>query len=153
MRRFAEWPDQCENAPMRELLKITGITLLAGLILVGNAGSQQTPASNPPKTPPAKVQAPAPKTPEAAPPKAPAAKTGQAAALGKAPAAKTLTLATPKDKASYAIGMNIGNGLHRDSVDVDPNIVLEGLKVALAGGKALLTDDELIRIRKNETVE
>jgi FKBP-type peptidyl-prolyl cis-trans isomerase len=38
--------------------------------------------------------------------------------------------------------MNIGRGLHRDSVDVDPNILLQGLKDALGGGKALLTDDE-----------
>jgi len=117
--------------------------VVAGLILAGNARAQQTPASNPPKTPPTKAQVPAPaKTPEAAPAKAPAAKTGQAAAPGKAPAPKSLTLTTPKDKASYAIGMNIGNGLHRDAVDVDPNVLLEGLKVTLAGGKALLTDDE-----------
>jgi FKBP-type peptidyl-prolyl cis-trans isomerase len=128
---------------MRKLLKITEIIVVAGLMLAGNAGAQQAPASNPPKTPPAKAQVPAPtKTPEAAPAKAPAAKTSQAAAPGKAPAAKSLALTTPKDKASYAIGMNIGNGLHRDSVDVDPNILLEGLKVTLAGGKALLTDDE-----------
>jgi FKBP-type peptidyl-prolyl cis-trans isomerase len=128
---------------MRKLLKITEIIVVAGLILAGIAGAQQAPASNPAKTPPAKAQAPAPaKTPDAAPAKAPAAKTGQAAAPGKAPAAKSLALTTAKDKASYAIGMNIGNGLHRDSVDVDPNILLEGLKVTLAGGKALLTDDE-----------
>jgi FKBP-type peptidyl-prolyl cis-trans isomerase FklB len=113
------------------------------MMLHGNTRAQQTPASNPPKTPPAKNQAAAPaKTPSAAPAKAPAAKAGSATVAGKAPAAKTLALTTPKDKASYAIGMNIGNGLHRDSVEVDPNILLEGLKATLAGGKALLTDDE-----------
>ena len=53
-----------------------------------------------------------------------------------------MTLTTPKDKQSYAIGMNIGKGLHRDSVDVDPNVLAQGLKDALAGGKTLLTDDE-----------
>jgi FKBP-type peptidyl-prolyl cis-trans isomerase len=127
---------------MRKLLRITGIIVVAGLTLAGTAGAQQTPASNPPKTPPTKAQAPPAKTPDGAPAKAPAAKTGQAAAPGKAPAAKSLALTTPKDKASYAIGMNIGNGLHRDSVDVDTNILLEGLKVTLAGGKALMTDDE-----------
>jgi FKBP-type peptidyl-prolyl cis-trans isomerase len=143
MRQFAEWPDQWENASMQKLLKITGIIVVAGFILVGSDGAQQTPASSPPKTPPAKAQAPAPaKTPEPAPAKAPAAKTGQGTPPGKASAGKTVTLTTPKDKASYAIGMNIGNGLHRDSVDVDPNILLEGLKVTLAGGKGLLTDDE-----------
>src|SRR5258708_2012385 len=143
MHQFAELPDRWENASMQKLIKIMGIIVVAGFILAGNAGAQQTPASNPPKTPPAKGQAPASaKTPEPAPAKAPAAKTGQATAPRKASAGKTVTLTTPKDKASYAIGMNIGNGLHRDSVDVDPNILLEGLKVTLAGGKGLLTDEE-----------
>ena len=49
---------------------------------------------------------------------------------------------TQKDKASYAIGMNIGKNLKKDSVDVDPAVMLRGLKDALAGGKLLLTDEE-----------
>ena len=52
-------------------------------------------------------------------------------------------LDTPKDKASYAIGLNIGKGMHKDAVDVDPNILLQGLKDGLAGGKVLMTDDEI----------
>lgn len=70
----------------------------------------------------------------------PAAKTGQA------PAAKSqneVALKTQKDKASYAIGLNIGRSLQKDSVDVDPDILLQGLKDALAGGKSLLSDDEM----------
>jgi FKBP-type peptidyl-prolyl cis-trans isomerase len=55
---------------------------------------------------------------------------------------KPLVLETQKDKASYAIGLNVGKNLHRDSIDVDPKIVLQGLEDALAGGKTLLTDDE-----------
>jgi len=38
--------------------------------------------------------------------------------------------------------MNLGKGLHRDAVDIDPNILLQGLKDGLAGSKTLLTDDE-----------
>ena len=38
--------------------------------------------------------------------------------------------------------MNIGKNLKRDSVSVDPAILVRGLKDALAGGKLLLTDDE-----------
>jgi FKBP-type peptidyl-prolyl cis-trans isomerase len=53
-----------------------------------------------------------------------------------------LTLKTPKDKISYAIGMNIGKGLKRDSVDVDPAILARALKDVLAGGKTLLTEQE-----------
>jgi FKBP-type peptidyl-prolyl cis-trans isomerase len=53
-----------------------------------------------------------------------------------------LTLKTQKEKASYAIGLNIGKSMHKDSVDVDPNILLRGMKDGLAGNKPLLTDDE-----------
>jgi FKBP-type peptidyl-prolyl cis-trans isomerase FklB len=78
---------------------------------------------------------------------APPAKTQStsAAKARKAPAAKSptsLALTTPKDKFSYALGMNLGTSLNRQSVPVDPNIVLRGLKDSLAGGKTLLTDDQ-----------
>jgi len=58
-------------------------------------------------------------------------------------------LKTDKDKQSYAIGMNIGKSIHRDGVDVDPNILLRGMKDALAGGKTVLTDDEAKAIMTN----
>jgi FKBP-type peptidyl-prolyl cis-trans isomerase FklB len=104
----------------------------AGLLLAAGTPAQQTPAANSPSTPP------------------PAAKPATAAKSSQAPAAKTgtaktaapLTLNTPKQKASYAIGMNIGKNLKRDSVDIDPAVLSRGLKDALAGNKLLLTDDE-----------
>ena len=52
-------------------------------------------------------------------------------------------LETEKDKQSYAIGLNVGKSLHRDDIDVDPKIVLQGLQDALADGKVLLTDDQI----------
>ena len=39
-------------------------------------------------------------------------------------------LPTKKDQVSYAIGMNVGKGLHRENIDVDPNVVLQALKDA-----------------------
>ena len=51
-------------------------------------------------------------------------------------------LATQKDKVSYAIGMNIGNNLHRQSLDVDPKLLQKGLEDAMSGGKTLLSEDE-----------
>ena len=51
-------------------------------------------------------------------------------------------LTTQKDKFSYALGMNLGTNLHKQSVPVDPNILLRGLKDALAGGKTALTEDQ-----------
>jgi FKBP-type peptidyl-prolyl cis-trans isomerase FklB len=60
------------------------------------------------------------------------------------PAAGSQTSAfkTQKDKVSYAIGMNIGTTLHKQSVDVDPKVLQQGLEDALAGGKTLLSEDE-----------
>ena len=117
-------------------LTITALNFLAaGLMLPAIAQAQQTPAAN-------AKQAPAPKAapaPAAGAQKAPAAKTGPAAKPRTQP---VLTLKTQKDKVSYALGANLGMNLHKQSVEVDPAIVLRGLKDALAAGKMLLTDDE-----------
>ncbi len=117
-------------------LTITVVNLLAaGMMLIGNAQAQQTPAAKA-QQPPAAKAAPA---PAAGALKAPAAKTGPAA---KPRTQSVLTLKTQKDKVSYALGMNLGTNLQKQSVEVDPTIVLRGLKDALAGGKMLETEDE-----------
>jgi len=95
--------------------------LAAGIILLGNNYSQTQ------QTPAAKPQA------------APAAKTRRATAA-KSPAPPALT--TQKDKFSYALGMNLGTSLRKQSVPVDPNILARGLKDSLAGGKTALTEDQ-----------
>src|SRR5258706_1829735 len=97
----------------------------AGLFLAVGTPAQQTPAVNSPSTPPAAAKpATAAKTSQT-----PVPKTG-AAATAKTPV--PLTLKTPSQKASYAIGMNIGRKLKRDSVEVDPYVLLLGLKDVLA---------------------
>ncbi len=117
-------------------LFITAVSLLtAGMMLLGNALAQQTPAANPQQPPAAKAQAASP----AGAQKAPAAKTGPAT---KPRTQSVLTLKTQKDKLSYALGMNLGSNLHKETVEVDPAIVLRGLKDGLASGKTLLTEDE-----------
>ncbi len=123
---------------MQKLITMAATVFAAGLMLVGNALAQQTPpattqqapASGTTQAPPAK-----PKTAPATKPKSSAAKPAPAA---KAP----LTLKTQKDKVSYAIGMNMGRGLHAQSVHVDPSILLQGMKDAMAESKTLLTEDE-----------
>lgn len=81
------------------------------------------------------------------------AASGQAQAGQPAPGASTQQsapatppnipgLPTKKDQVSYAIGMNVGKGLHHESIDVDPNIILQGLKDAMSGGKLLMTDEQ-----------
>jgi FKBP-type peptidyl-prolyl cis-trans isomerase FklB len=107
----------------------TSLTLVAaGMMFVAQAQAQQTPPAKSPQAAPAT----APKTPAAKPRQTPGVK-----------AAAPLALKTQKEKASYAIGLNIGKSLHRDSVDVDTAILARGLKDALAGSKSLLTDDEV----------
>lgn len=56
--------------------------------------------------------------------------------------AKPVTLETQKQKASYAIGMNIGRSMKKDGVDIDPEILAKGIKDAISDAKPLLTDDE-----------
>jgi len=104
------------------------------MMILGYAQAQQTPPATAPQTPPASSS----KTTPTTPAKPSAAKPGSTVA--KKPT--VLTLKTQKDKASYAIGLNIGKSMHKDSVDVDTSILLRGLKDGLAGAKPLLTDDE-----------
>jgi len=107
---------------MQKFLSMT--TALAAAVLVVGLQAQQTPAK--PK--------PAPASPAH---KSTATKSPGAKSAAPAP----LALKTEKDKFSYALGMNLGNSLHRQSVTVDPAILLRGLKDALAG-KTLMTDDD-----------
>ncbi len=113
--------DECDNSCMNKFFNSTVNLLAAGIMLLGNQYSlgQQTPAAKTPATPTTRAR--------------------------RAPAAKTQTvpgLTTQKDKFSYALGMNLGTSLHRQAVPVDPNILLRGLKDALAGSKTALTEDQ-----------
>jgi FKBP-type peptidyl-prolyl cis-trans isomerase len=122
---------------MRKPLTLAVTAVAAGIIALGYAQAQQTPPASAPQTPPASSS----QTPGTTTPKPAAAKPGTTVA--KKPTAPTvLTLKTQKDKASYAIGLNIGKSMHKDSVDVDPAILMRGMKDGLAGNKPLLTDDE-----------
>ncbi len=118
----------------------TTFLLAAGMMLAGDGYAQQTPPAS---------------TPAATTPAAPAATTPKAATTAKAPVKKTATaaksaeppaLTTRKDKFSYALGMNIGSGLGANlkskSVEVDWNLVSQGLKDSAEGSKTRLTEDE-----------
>jgi FKBP-type peptidyl-prolyl cis-trans isomerase len=62
--------------------------------------------------------------------------------VGSAPAQDAPALKTQRDKLSYALGMSLGNQFRKQSTDVDPALLYQGLKDALAGGKTLLTEEE-----------
>jgi FKBP-type peptidyl-prolyl cis-trans isomerase FklB len=96
-------------------------------MLVANGSAQQTPAAT-------KSTAPAATTPTKKP------------ATTSKTAAPATELKTRKEKFSYALGMNIGNGLganlKKQSVEVDPKLVAEGLKDSMEGSKTRLTEEE-----------
>ena len=54
-----------------------------------------------------------------------------------------ISLKEKKDKVSYAIGLDVGGAMKKQSIDIDTDIFMKGLKDALAGGKKLMTDDEI----------
>ena len=111
-------------------MKRIGMAILAVGLFACGVSAQQVPGKTP-TTPPAK----APATPPA---KAPAAGS-QAAA--PAPAFKT-----QKEKLSYAIGMEMGKGVKSQGLDVDPTILMQGLKDALSDAKPQMSEDELRQV-------
>lgn len=56
---------------------------------------------------------------------------------------ENLVLKNQKDKISYIIGMEIGKNFKDQSIDVEPGILLKGIKDGFSGGKALLTEQEI----------
>jgi FKBP-type peptidyl-prolyl cis-trans isomerase FklB len=124
---------------MQKTLIKTSIILAASLVFAGYTTAQQTPAAGSPaagtqtSTPSAKAQT---GSSTAAPKTGTAAKSGTAARV-------PFTLKTDKDKQSYAIGLNIGKSMKHDGVDIDTAVLARGIKDAVAGGKVLMTDDEI----------
>jgi FKBP-type peptidyl-prolyl cis-trans isomerase FklB len=110
---------------MQNSLRFTVILLAAASILPGSMAQQAPPPKAPAAAPPKSQQGAAPKSP-------------QAAAKAKPP----FTLKTQKDKTSYAMGMNVGTGLRKQSIDIDPAILARGLRDAFSNGKTLLTEEE-----------
>jgi len=120
---------------MRKTPFIASNILALSFSFLGTARAQQSDAPAPPHTP------------AASPAQPPTAKSQQASAKKTAQAAtvktqEPLTLDTQKDKESYAIGMSFGSSLRKQSVEVETDILIRGMKDSLAGGKTLLTDDE-----------
>jgi FKBP-type peptidyl-prolyl cis-trans isomerase FklB len=58
-------------------------------------------------------------------------------------AAEKQELKTQKDKLSYVVGLDMGNSLKKSMIDVNPDIVAQGIKDALSGEKPLMTEQEV----------
>jgi FKBP-type peptidyl-prolyl cis-trans isomerase len=111
-------------------MKRMAMAVLALGLLACGVRAQQAPAKAP-TTPPAKATA----TPPA---KAPAA---ASQAPAPAPAFKT-----QKEKVSYAIGMEMGKGVKAQGLDVDPSILVQGMKDAMSGAKPQMSEEELRQV-------
>lgn len=58
-------------------------------------------------------------------------------------AEEKMELKTQKDRLGYAIGLNLGKSLKKNAADVDPNVVMQGLKDGFTGGKELMTEEQI----------
>ncbi len=58
-------------------------------------------------------------------------------------AAETKELKTQKDKLSYAIGLQMGGSLKKNQVDVDLNVVMQGIKDGMGASKPLMTEEQM----------
>jgi FKBP-type peptidyl-prolyl cis-trans isomerase len=100
---------------MRKLVTLAAVLLVVAAAVV--AGAQQ---SGQPAQQPADAQAaPPPATPSAGKPE------------------------SLHDRASYAIGLNLGRSLKTNEIQANPDLLLQGIRDGLSGSQALLTDEEI----------
>jgi len=132
---------------MQKSLSIVLPVLASGLLLLGLASAQQTPAST--SNPPAAGQSASGQSAsgqsasgQTGTPAKKTTSTTTAKKTGTATKAAPLVLKTDKEKQSYAMGMNFGMGLHRQGMTLDPAIMARGMRDAMSGGKTALTEDE-----------
>jgi FKBP-type peptidyl-prolyl cis-trans isomerase FklB len=115
---------------MKKLTLLSIYVLVIGIALQVPVASAQTGTSGTTAKPPA-TQSTTPGSTAAKPPAA------------KPPVAGQTTLKDQKAKTSYALGMNIGHTIKGQSVDLDQAAFIQGMKDVLAGGKTLMSDDEM----------
>ncbi|MHB8880034.1 MAG: FKBP-type peptidyl-prolyl cis-trans isomerase N-terminal domain-containing protein [Thermodesulfovibrionales bacterium] len=66
------------------------------------------------------------------------------AMAGSVFAEEQAALKTRKDKVSYIIGMDIGNNFKKQGIEIDPDLLLKGMKDVLAGSKPLIAEKEAV---------
>jgi FKBP-type peptidyl-prolyl cis-trans isomerase FklB len=68
---------------------------------------------------------------------------GLALAASHLPAQNSISLETPRDRASYSIGISIGNNLKAQGAELNAEAVAAGIKAAVSGEKPLLSEEEM----------
>ena len=61
-------------------------------------------------------------------------------------ASEVLELKTPQEKVSYAIGMDMGNSLKKNGVDINPDVLARAIKDVLTDQKTQITNQEAVTI-------
>ena len=117
--------------PVQLAVSLTIAALLGGAIFAQTGQKTSTGTKTGTSTP-------APSAPSAKPQGTPADKNAATTASPKPDS----PLKTQKDKLSYAIGMQVGGTISRQGIEVDPNVLLEGLKDAMAG-KPIMTEEDV----------
>lgn len=117
--------------PVQLAVSLTIAALLGGAISAQTGQKTSTGTKTGTSTP-------APSAPSAKPQSTPADKNAATTASPKPDS----PLKTQKDKLSYAIGMQVGGTISRQGIEVDPNVLLEGLKDAMAG-KPIMTEEDV----------
>jgi FKBP-type peptidyl-prolyl cis-trans isomerase FklB len=131
---FELWslPHRLANVTIQSMQKVMNTVFIqlvaAAFILLSQAAAQDAPAAKPAQTGSAQSKG--------------AASTTRKSSTAAKPATG-LALKTQKEKESYALGMNIGMGLKRQPISVDPAVVARGLRDALGASKTMLTEDEM----------
>ena len=110
--------------------------LLGGCLLPGFTPAQQSSA---PATSPAPASGAQPASASKTQ-KAPAGKPGTPEAKSDS---APLNLQTQKERVSYAVGLNLGKGIHKEAVDVDPDLLARGMRDGLTDAKQQMTDEEV----------
>ena len=67
--------------------------------------------------------------------------------------ADEIVLKTQRDKEQYGIGVSVVRNFRQQGMDVDPELIMKGMRDAFVGGKLLLSDDELRDIMQAYTNE
>jgi FKBP-type peptidyl-prolyl cis-trans isomerase FklB len=71
---------------------------------------------------------------------------GLALVAGQVWAAGGTELKSEKDKLSYSIGASVGKNLKSEGVDVDLDVLIEGIKSSLAGEKGLMAEKDIRQV-------
>lgn len=130
--------EECENDEMCKTPFRALTFIAAGLLLASLSPAQQSSAPS--------TNQPAASGTSSAAPKTQSSSSTKSGTTAKKTTPAQPALNTEKEKASYAIGMNIGKNLaenmKKQDVEVSKDLLLRGLKDGLDGNKPLMTDEE-----------